>query len=481
MKTRNILSIMFGALAMGSLSFSCSEVTKIEAERPEPPVIIGFSPAEGKVGTEIKIWGDNLGNITQAFIGGGQAGIKYRITQDTAVIYPIESSVTGVIKLKNAYGEVESSEKFTRIYPQPELTNVPVTGKAGSEIMITGKNLDVITSVKFGAEEGVITYQSETEILVQIPLAITDNPGKVVFLYNDGSETPATVESNDDFVPAKPEPSFDEVTVVEGDECTSVTFTGQNLHIVEKVVMNGASELSINKSETSISVTLPEVDDDTSVTLTAIYYGDKSLDIVSGFIIKNVLYFAHKNIMLGARETGLQSFFNATTGEAFTACDIKGMGDLAENDKFHFYTDYSSSTLIFGNPAGGANKFKNFKCDGVKLDTKNAKNEVKFYPVEDADYKNKVVSEDLDGLKTIFETPANDIVNALKGDNDSTSDCKYPNWNSEDKNVILFVLYGADDAPAKVGFIHVIKCNVIQNNDNGKKENTVTFNCYFQK
>ena len=54
MKTRNILSIMFGALAMGSLSFSCSEVTKIEAERPEPPIIIGFSPAEGRVGTEIR-------------------------------------------------------------------------------------------------------------------------------------------------------------------------------------------------------------------------------------------------------------------------------------------------------------------------------------------------------------------------------------------------------------------------------------------
>mgnify|MGYP000402882979 CR=1 FL=1 len=44
-----------------------------------------------------------------------------------------------------------------------------------------------------------------------------------------------------------------------------------------------------------------------------------------------------KNILLGARESGLQSFFNAITGEAFTACDIAGMGSLAENDKFHLY------------------------------------------------------------------------------------------------------------------------------------------------
>lgn len=402
MKTRNILSIMFGTFAMGSLIFSCSEVTKIEAEKPEPPVIVGFSPAEGRVGTEIKIWGDNLGNITQAFIGGGEAGIKYRITQDTVVIYPTESSVTGVIKLKNAYGETESSEQFKRVYPQPELTDVPTTAKAGDEIMITGKNLDVVISVNFGTEEGIITYKSESEIIVQVPTTIADNPGKISFSYNNGSGTPSYVESAEEFIPIKTNPVFDQISVNEADECTSITFTGKNLHVVDKVVMNGSTELPVSKSEISLSVTLPEVEADTEVTLTAYYFGDQSVDIVSGFTVKNILYFAHKNVLMGARESGLQSFFNAVTGEAFTACDIKGMGDLAENDKFHFYTDYSSSTLIFGNPGGGANKFKNFVCDGEKLEAKNAKNVVKFYPVENADYASKVVSANHEDLVAIF-------------------------------------------------------------------------------
>lgn len=289
MKTRNILSIMFGALAMGSLSFSCSEVTKIEAERPEPPIIIGFSPAEGRVGTEIKIWGDNLGNVTQAYIGGGQAGIKYRITQDTAVIYPIESSVTGVIKLKNAYGEVESVEQFTRLYPQPELTDVPTTAKAGDEIMITGKNLDVVISVNFGTEEGIMTYKSESEIIVQVPTTIADNSGKISFSYNNGSGTPSHVESAEEFTPVKMNPEFDQISVNEADECTSITFTGKNLNVVDKVLMNGSTELPVSKSEISLSVTLPEVEADTEVTLTAYYFGDQSVNIVSGFTVKNIL------------------------------------------------------------------------------------------------------------------------------------------------------------------------------------------------
>ena len=119
-----------------------------------------------------------------------------------------------------------------------------------------------------------------------------------------------------------------------------------------------------------------------------------------------------------------------TTSEAGVAPQIReGMGDLAENDKFHFYTEYSSSTLIFGNPGGGANKFKNFVCDGEKLEAKNAKNVVKFYPVENADYASKVVSANHEDLVAIFSLPADDIVDALKGENSSTADFKYPSWN----------------------------------------------------
>lgn len=480
MKTKNILSVIFKTFAMGSVIVSCSEVSEIKIEEPEAPVIIGFSPAEGKVGTEIKIWGENLGNVSKAYIGDGEAGIKYKITQDTVVIYPTESSVTGVIKLENAYGESETSAQFTRIYPQPELTEVPTSGKAGNEIMVSGKNLDVITSVMFGTEEGTITYKSETELLIQIPTTITDNPGKVSFYYSDGSETPSFIESESPFIPEKPGPVFDQASIKEGDECTSVTFTGNNLHIIDKVLMNNETELSFSSTETSLSVTLPEVASDTQITLTAYYYGERSVEITTGFTIKNILYFAHKNILLGARESGMQSFFNAVTGESFSACDIKGMGDLAENDKFHFYTDYSSSTLIFGNPGGGANKFKNFVCDEEKLEGKNAKNVVKFYPVEDTDYAGKIISGSDEDIKTIFASPASDIVNALKGDNSSTSDFKYPSWNATDKNVILFVLYDSEEKPAKVGFIHVLSVSESKKEDMDKTS-YVTFDCYFQK
>lgn len=478
MKKNFFLSILFSFTA-GCIMYSCSEVTKIEAEQPEPPTINDFTPKSGKARTEIKIWGENLSNVNKVTIGDIESGIKYRLTNDTIIVYPLPTSKTGKIKLINAYGETESDEIFTMEYPVPTLSNVPANGKVGDEILIEGENLNSITGVKFGNSAATITYQSDKEIIIVIPSDVPDNGTKISFSYFNGENT-TSIESETIFSPTKPDPVFDEEKPSEGSEGTAIVFTGQNLHVIDKVIMNNDTELTIAKSETSISVTLPQVDRDTQVTLQAIYYGNKTMEIVSGFTIKDTKYYAHKNILLGARESGLQSFFNAITGEAFTACDIAGMGSLAENDKFHLYIDYSSSTLIFGNPNSGANKFKNFKCDGTALETTGAKNIVKYYPVEDTNYKEQIINANENDLITIFSMNPKDIVDTLKGENSSTSDFKYPEWNTTDKNVILFVLYDSEEQPEKIGFIHALKTSELEAKDMSKTS-SVTFNCYFQK
>ena len=114
--------------------------------------------------------------------------------------------------------------------------------------MITGKNLDVVISVNFGTEEGIMTYKSESEIIVQVPTTIADNSGKISFSYNNGSGTPSHVESAEEFTPVKMNPEFDQISVNEADECTSITFTGKNLNVVDKVLMNGSTELPVSKS-----------------------------------------------------------------------------------------------------------------------------------------------------------------------------------------------------------------------------------------
>lgn len=478
MKKNSFLSTSLGAVIIGSIIFSCSEATKIEAEKQEAPIISDFSPKSGKAKTEIKVWGDNFGTVNKVMIGDVESGIKYKLTQDTIIIYPLSNSKTGKIKLINTYGETESTDVFTMEYPIPVLTSVPENGEAGKEIMIEGENLNVISEIKFGDVVAEITYQSDKEIVVKVPTDVPDGE-KISFSYFNGENT-ISIESEKTFSPTKPDPVFDAEKPSEGNEGSVITFTGQNLHIIDKVIMNNVTELSISKSETSLSVTLPEVDENTNITLTAVYYGDNQIEILSGFTIIDIKYYSYKNIMLGARESGLPSFFNAITGATFGACDILGMGILSENDKFHIYTDYSSSTLIFGNPATGQNKFKNFKCDGVQLETANAKNIVKFYPVENAEYSNSIISGTHEKLLTIFSSSANDIINALKGENSSTSDFKYPSWNVTDKNVILFVLYNSEQQPEKIGFIHVLSVSETEVSELSKAS-YVTFNCYFQK
>lgn len=486
MKKNSFLSTSLGAVIIGSIIFSCSEATKIEAEKQEAPIISDFSPKSGKAKTEIKVWGDNFGTANKVMIGDVESGIKYRLTQDTIIIYPLSNSKTGKIKLINTYGETESTDVFTMEYPIPVLTSVPENGEAGKEIMIEGENLNVISEIKFGDVVAEITYQSDKEIIVKVPTDVPDGE-KISFSYFNGENT-ISIESEKTFSPTKPDPVFDAEKPSEGNEGSVITFTGQNLHIIDKVIMNNVTELSISKSETSLSVTLPEVDGNTNITLTAVYYGDNQIEILSGFTIIDIKYYSYKNIMLGARESGLPSFFKATTGESFGACDIKD----TEYDQFHFFTDYSSNTMCFCNPSSAGSKLKNFKCDGVAIcaDGTVGKNIVKFKVITDEGICSAIKSDDKEAISELFT----DKIDNLKSEMTSGTskdlkslDKSTRKWN--EGSVIMFAWYndGTDvDKPTvenvkKIGFIYVTKFTPIDGVENEGRANTVTFNCYFQK
>lgn len=467
--------------AMFAFITSCSEQLKVTVEEQEAPVLTNFTPNEGKIGTEVTIEGENLSNINSVTIGGGEAEIKYRIDNNKMVIKVTSSSLSGKIKIKNEVGESESAEDFNITYAVPEIISMPQTFDVGSEILIEGNNLEVVDKVTFGPDniEGEITYQSENEILVIVPNVDEAN---VQLVYFDGVNEQTVVPEN---VPEinKPEPTFESFEVTEAEEGTTIDFIGDKLNLIEKIVI-GTHEIQQDQFATHlenlISVTLPEVEnDETGLQIRAIYYTDKEKVISNSFTIKNVLIYFHENISLGTQNSELGvHFFNAVTGDTYSACDVKD--NITENTNVYFYTVWSGSKFRLADPSHGtgSSQLNKFKCDDVKLESQSFPNKVRFKTLDGSDPQQKIYIDDVKN-KTLANIP-DDVKDVLGIP--GTSNFNY-NTHFKVGDVILFALF--DDTgvtPVQFGFIHVTAVSDnITDADSADPGASMTFDCYFQK
>lgn len=460
---------------------SCNEQIKVTVEEKKAPVLNTFSPNEGKVGTEITVEGENLSNVNSVTIGGGKADIKYRIDNNKMVIKVTAESLSGKIKVINEIGESESAENFNITYATPEILSIPQTFEVGSEILIEGNNLEVVSKITFGTDniEGEITYQSENEILVIVPNVDEAN---VRLVYFDGTSEQAVTPDN---VPEinKPEPIFDSFDTTEANEGTTIDFIGEKLNLIEKIII-GTHEIQKDQFarhlENIISVTVPEVEnDETGLQIKAIYYTDKEKVISENFTIKNVLLYFYENISLGTQNSPLGvHFFNAVTGETYSPCDVKD--NISENTNVYFYTVWSGSKFRLADPSHGtgSSQLNKFYCDNVKLESLSFPNHVKFKKLDINDneentyinyVKNKTLTSIPDNITEILGTPG-------------TSNFNYNSHFTLD-DVILFALFDSNGAtPIKFGFIHITGVSEnITSTESTDPGASITFNCYFQK
>ncbi len=159
-----------------------NENLSIETEIQGAPEISEFTPTSGKAGTEITVKGSNLRDIVSATIGGAESQILYKLSQqEIVIVVPREGTKSGKIVLatprKDDAGEstrAESAQSFSVTYPTPRVTDFPKGGRLGKDVEILGADLDIISKVFMGDEEGEIIYQSEKEIAVKVPFIIDD-------------------------------------------------------------------------------------------------------------------------------------------------------------------------------------------------------------------------------------------------------------------------------------------------------------------
>ncbi len=155
-----------------------------------PPTVSSFTPADGPVGTLVKITGNNFTGATQAAFNGKPA-IVFTVDSNTQLQAKVPTGAsTGKIKVTNADGFGLSASVFS-VTAVPIVSSFsPLRAVAGTEITIIGSRFVAVTGVSFNDKPAVFTRISNTEIRATVPAGATTGPIKVT--NSAGTGTSAT-------------------------------------------------------------------------------------------------------------------------------------------------------------------------------------------------------------------------------------------------------------------------------------------------
>ena len=184
------------------------------------PTLTSFSPVSGSAGTEVIVFGTNLVTATAVTFNGVSAVIQSISGAGSSVtaIVPL-GATTGLIAVTTSGGTATTSTAFV-VSDVPTLTSFsPVSGSAGTEVIVFGTNLVTATAVTFNGVSAVIQSISGagSSVTAIVPLGATT--GLIAVTTSGGTATTPT-----DFVvvPSRPIADAGPSQLV---ECASLTNT----------------------------------------------------------------------------------------------------------------------------------------------------------------------------------------------------------------------------------------------------------------
>ncbi|HLP06223.1 MAG TPA: glycan-binding surface protein [Paludibacter sp.] len=219
----------------------------------DPTTLAAISPVPVKAGGALKITGTNLDLVKTVVIPDGikvdSAGIVVNAEKTEITITVPEMAKEGDIKLVTYSGTEMTVPQQLKLVAPAITSAAPLLVKNGEKLTITGTDLDLVTSVNFGAVAGTISSQSATVLEVTVPMTATDG----VVALNTNSGLTATSEALTMVKPAFT--SISPLALTAGDK---VTINGTDLDLVRKVVfMGGTVDVTPAGGATSLEVTVP--------------------------------------------------------------------------------------------------------------------------------------------------------------------------------------------------------------------------------
>lgn len=218
MKATTLNKMLFLFLALGMIFTACKKDEDILTS--QIPAIMGVSPSEGTVGTELAITGANFRQGASVFIGNEQS-IIVEVVHDTLLyaIVPSGIPVNTLLSVKvknNPGGEATLSNAFKAIVPELSLVNSATkpSGNPGSTVILEGYafgDIQGVGKVLFsdGSETGTIAATiaspedwTDTFIVTTVPTGVADGPIVVETETGTSNSLPFTVTSNAAFSPS---------------------------------------------------------------------------------------------------------------------------------------------------------------------------------------------------------------------------------------------------------------------------------------
>ncbi len=480
---KNIKTYILSALI--AFSFSCSEELVSDKEEIKAPIVERFEPSSGRLGDEIKIFGENLGKVDSVYFGGKPVIVKYLVNGNELVAKITAEALPGVITVTNSAGSSSSTNDFTVLYPVPSITDAPATSIQRAIIPVKGKDLDVVLGVYFGEAEAEIIISEPEYMEVRVPYydGVNGSGIPIVFTYNNAGIISKT-ESEADFILERVEPVVTHVPDY-GDVSAPIVFEGEYMSIIEEVWFDDKQASILAQTESSITVSVSETQfpvTDENVTVKAVHSLGKELVMAENFKVDVSLIFYWPRTKIYTRAGSENHFMDLEKGKMYDACasfeDIIANSSIMANSSKQNYIQFRQT----GNAGSG---IKNYSCDGVKLASQNAEKDGKMYVL------NPDIPEDLvfiDAIKagTLLNfNPAE--VAALNEGNSGSSNLNYyvtgKGTNAFEIGDVIRYKETYTDGSVKWGFIHVLDVLVDdelvgeQNDDPSYLE----FEVYFQK
>lgn len=213
----------------GRIAVSTAAVTNTSAANftvTTLPVISGFTPTTGVVGSSVVITGVNLLGTTSVTFNGIAAAITFNSdTQITATV-PV-GATTGPITVTKPAGAAISAASFTVVIA-PSITGfTPASGPVGASVTIDGNNFTGTTNVTFNGVAAAFIVNSATEITATVPVGATTG---VVAVRKPGAT--ATSAASFSIIASPANDAFAAAQVISGN---SGTVNGSNIGATKEV------------------------------------------------------------------------------------------------------------------------------------------------------------------------------------------------------------------------------------------------------
>ena len=215
-----------------------------------PSVETVVNKENAKPGDVVEINGENLDLVRQMLMPDGTK-VEFTLTSPNIIEFILpENASDGDVVVVPASGVKVTVAHLTMAVPT-NLVATPASGlRGGDEIVLTGLNLDVVTSLSFpGVAENVQPASlSKKELTVVMPEAAQS--GSLILNTKSGKQVSIVIETLKPLVG-----SYNPSSIPAGE---SLLINGQNLDLVASVTFGGGQTVAVSSSSASqLSVSVP--------------------------------------------------------------------------------------------------------------------------------------------------------------------------------------------------------------------------------